>query len=367
MSAISQFMPLPALLRLLRRHGVDSRYRRRARSRLIFSALVEPLRWYERLRFGRRLRNTQIERDPIFLLGYGRSGTTHLHYLFWQDPRFGFVTNYQANMHPIALMGRGWLERFFADKIPSKRPMDNVAISLDAPQEEEIALVNATQHAPLHFMSFPRSLPESYDRYVCNLGSDADDLRAWKRSYMEVLRKATLLSGGKRLVLKTPTNTGRIEVLLELFPDARFVNIVRNPYRVYQSMRNMYRKILPGQTLHELDWEAIDIFTRDAYVKLMKRYLEQRKAIAPGRLFELRYEDLDARPLEILPGIYEALDLGDFESVRPRMERYLASLGKFEKNSFDFPSDVIETVNEHWGFALEALGYERIEPGQSLD
>ena len=116
-----------------------------------------------------------------------------------------------------------------------------------------------------------------------------------------------------------------------------------------------------------MDWGGIDLCTRDDNVQLMKRYLEQRNAMAPGRLFHLRSADLDARPLEILPGIYETLDLGDFESVRPRMERYLASLGKFEKNSFDFPSDVIETVNEHWGFAFEALGYERVEPGQSLD
>ena len=362
--AISQFIPLPALLRLLRRHAVDPRYRKRVRSRVIFSAALEPVRWVERLRWGRRLRATRIEKPPVFLLGYGRSGTTHLHYLLWQDPQFGVVSNYQANMHSIALIGRGWLDRFFEGKVPSKRPMDNVAISLDAPQEEEIALVNSTEHAPLHFMSFPRELPGMYDRYVCDLGSDAGRLEVWKRAYLEVLQKATILCGGRRLVLKTPTHTGRVPVLTEMFPGARFVNIVRNPYLVYQSMRNMYRKILPAQVFQEFDWAEIDDWTLEAYRSLMMRYLEDRKRISPGHLFEVRYEELDARPLEVLRSLYETLELGDFDAVRPRLEDYLRGLGTFQKNRFDFPAEVIEKVNQHWGFALDAFNYPRLEPGQ---
>ena len=364
-AAISQFVPLPALLRLLRGNQIDPRYRKRVRSRLIFSALIEPVRWYEQLRYGRRIRNTEIAPSPVFLLGFGRSGTTHLHNLLWKDPQFGVVTNYQANLHPVALTGRGRLERFFASRMPSKRPMDNVAISLDGPQEEEIAMVNATDHAPLHFMSFPRALPGMYDRYVCDLGNDAADLEGWKRAYLEVLKKATLLCDGRRLALKTPPNTGRVPVLLEMFPDARFVHIARNPYRVYQSMRHMYRKILQGQVFQEFDWDDIDAWTLQAYHRLMTKYLEDRKRIPPGHLYEICYEELDAHPLEVLEGMYAALDLGDFAAVRPGIEAYLAELGHFQKNVFEFPADVVEAVNQHWGFALEAFSYERLEPGQA--
>ncbi len=365
--AISQFISLPALLRLLRQHGVDPRYRKRARSRILFSLLTEPFRWYERLRYGRQIRATQVHPSPVYLLGFGRSGTTHLHYLFWQDPQFGVVSNYLANLYPIALMGRGWLESFFANKVPKKRPMDNVAITLDAPQEEELALINATDNAPLHFMSFPKALPGIYDRWVSNLGTDAGDLATWKRWYLELLKKATILSGGKRLALKTPTNTGRVRVLSELFPEAKFVHIVRNPYRVLPSMRNMYRKILPAQVFQEFTWEEIDDWTVEAYRGMMTKYIEERKHIPEGNLVEIRYEDLDERPLEMLQAMYAQLELGDFEAVRPRFEAYLDSLGTFEKNVFEYPDEVIETVNKNWGFALDAFGYERLEPGQSVD
>jgi hypothetical protein len=364
MSSMSQFLPLPAVRRLLKQHKVDARYAKRARSWMIFSCLLEPLRLYENLRYGRRIRNTQLEGDPVFLLGFGRSGTTHLHNLFHQDPRFGVVTNYQASMHPIALMGRNWLPNLFASKLPSKRPMDNVAISLDGPQEEEMAMINSTDHAPLHVMNFPKAIPELYDRYVSNLGDDAQFLEGWKRGYMEVLRKATILSGGKRLALKTPPNTGRVAVLLDMFPDARFVNIVRNPYPVYQSMRNMYRKTLPGAVLQEFEWEDIDAWIVHAYRVQMKKYLAERSLIPPGHLIEIRYEDLDANPISKLEAIYKTLELGDFEVVRPKLDRYLASLGTYEKNRFEFPAEVINTVNDHWDFAFEAFGYERLAPGE---
>jgi len=363
---IGQFTPFPVLRRLLRRYPVDPAYRKRARARLLFAAAVEPLRWYEQLRYGRRLRATPIHPEPLFLLGYGRSGTTHLHNLLWKDPRFGVITNYQASLQPVALLGRGWLEKRLSGLLPRRRPMDNVAITLDSPQEEEIAFMNSSEHTPLRFMEFPRELPGIYDRYLCDMASNPERLASWKRAYLEILRKASFLNHGKRLVLKTPTNTGRVPVLLDMFPDARFVHIVRNPYRVYQSMRNMYRKVLPGQVLQELDWVKMDAWTVDAYARVMRRFLEDRASIPAGRLFEARYEELDEHPIEVLTQLYDGLGLGGFDEARPHLERYLAELGTFEKNRFEFPADVIETVNEHWGFALDAFGYERIEPGRAV-
>lgn len=362
--AVASFTPYSVIRRLVRRYGVDDRYRKRARRRLITAALVEPLRIWERVRYGRLLRRTELEAEPLFLLGYGRSGTTHLHNLLWKDPQFGVVSNYQATTQPFALSGRGWLERRLGRLIPDKRPMDNVAITLEAPQEEEVALLNSTEHTPLHFMSFPRELPGIYDSYTMKLGCDSEQLAGFRSGYLDVLKKATILSGGRRLVLKTPTNTARIPFLLESFPDAKFVHIIRNPYLVYQSMRNMYRKILPGETLQELDWEEVDDWTAEAYVGLMGQYLEQRALIPDGRLHEIRYEELDEKPIETLAGIYEALELGRFEYVRPDFEKYLAELGTFEKNRFEFPADAVDVVNRRWGFALDAFGYERIEPGE---
>ena len=364
-SAMSQFIGFRALLRMLRKGKVESGYRAYVAGRLLFAMALTPLRFWERLRWGRAVRETTLSEPPVFLLGMGRSGTTHLHYLLSQDPTFGVVTNYQAAMHPIALTGRGWLDTFLSSRIPSRRPMDNVALALDSPQEEELAMATVSEHAAFHFASFPQELPEIYDRYATDLGGNSSELMHWKNAYMEVLKKATLLSGKRRLLLKTPVNTGRVRLLTEMFPGARYVYIVRDPYRVYQSMRNMYRQILPGQTFQSFDWDVIDNWILHSYKTMISAYLEQRSCIPKEDLVEIRYEDLDESPMELAQSIYQQLGLGDFEVAKPHLQAYLDGLESYQKNNFDFPDDVISTVNEHWGFAFEAFGYEKLSTAKS--
>ncbi|MDP5064201.1 MAG: sulfotransferase [Haliea sp.] len=363
-TAMSQFIGLAPLIRLLRRGKVDAGYRGYVVGRVLFSLLLEPFRWYEKWRWGKHIAAAQLSAPPVFLLGMGRSGTTHLHYLFWQDPQFGFVTNFQASLHPVAMISRGWVKRRIAAGMPATRPMDNVAITLDAPQEEELALVKITEHAAFHFASFPRELPGIYDRYVTELGKYPDELAQWQAAYREVLQKATLLNNGKRLVLKTPTHTGRVALLHSMFPGAKYVYIMRNPYRVYQSMCNMYRQILPGQTFQDFTWEAIDDWIIHAYKALLEAYLEQRKVIPKESLIEIRFEDLDTNPMECMRDIYGQLELGDFTQVEPLLKSYLDGLNNYQKNSFELPDEVIARVNKHWGFAFEAFGYEQLTPGQ---
>src|SRR5687768_18104609 len=48
-----------------------------------------------------------------------------------------------------------------------------------------------------------------------------------------------------RSILKSPPHTCRVPTLLRLFPDARFVHIVRDPYAVYPSTLHLWR-ILAG-------------------------------------------------------------------------------------------------------------------------
>ena len=64
MAPMAQFLPYSSARQLVREHEVDPRYEKRARSWLIFAALTEPLRWYERLRWGRRVRATRFEEEP---------------------------------------------------------------------------------------------------------------------------------------------------------------------------------------------------------------------------------------------------------------------------------------------------------------
>ena len=53
--------------------------------------------------------------------------------------------------------------------------------------------------------------------------------------------QVTVNGGGaeRRLLLKSPVHTSRIKILLQLYPDAQFVFIHRDPYTVFKSAANM--------------------------------------------------------------------------------------------------------------------------------
>lgn len=102
-----------------------------------------------------RMAQVAIDDAPLYIQGFGRSGTTHLLNLFAQDPSFGTVSTFQAIAAPMFLIGRGRLERLLARAVPATRPMDEMAMSLALPQEEEVALANTTNLSWAHHLSFP--------------------------------------------------------------------------------------------------------------------------------------------------------------------------------------------------------------------
>ena len=113
--------PLSVWLRLIADNGgVPPRYWGKLSRVLAISAVTAPLRVAERLCYGpSRMARVAIDQAPLYIQGFGRSGTTHLLNLFAQDPGFGSVSTFQAIAAPIFLIGHGRLERLFARAVPA--------------------------------------------------------------------------------------------------------------------------------------------------------------------------------------------------------------------------------------------------------
>ena len=369
------FAPLSVWARLVfENRGIARPWWGRAARILALSALAAPLRGAERLTYAGRVNAVVLEPPPLFILGFARSGTTHLQNLITQDARFGYFTTWQGAMSPFALIGRGRLKRLMEKGMAKAgggraqtRPMDDVTISLDSPHEEDLALANESHMSFVHQLSFPQRTMQLLDKYVM-MGTRADgepsgglsprELSRWERTYLNVLRKASLLADGKPLVLRNTVNTGRVEHLLRLFPHAKFIHIVRNPYTLYPSLLHLYRTLLPLYQLDRYDREEMERLSVDIYRQVMTKYLRDRARIPPGQLAEVRYEDLERDPLGALARLYRELDLPDWNEARPRVDAYLQTLSRYRKNSFSMDRAALDRVTEHWGFAVDAWGYE---------
>lgn len=92
---------------------------------------------------------------------------------------------------------------------------------------------------------------------------------------MYFLRKLQYTRGAdKRLVLKSPVHTARVKLLLELFPDAQFVYIHRDPYDVFRSAVNMADKTYWYSYLNTPTDDQIMEFILTQYETLFHEYIE---------------------------------------------------------------------------------------------
>src|SRR6185369_995061 len=105
-------------------------------------------------------------------------------------------------------------------------------------------------------MAFPNEPPQSPGSLTLE-GLSSDELTRWKSALQWFLTRVTLRSH-KQIILKSPPHTARIKVLLELFPNARFVHIVRDPYALYGSTIKLWKTLYKFQALQEPRHEGLE-------------------------------------------------------------------------------------------------------------
>jgi hypothetical protein len=174
---------------------------------------------------------------------------------------------------------------------------------------------------------------------------------------MTFLRKLSY-KYGKPLALKSPGHTARIKTLLEMFPDAKFVHIHRNPYTVFQSTMHTWNQVAPWWAFQK-NFMDEDIVIRD-YAEVFDAFFEQRVLIPEGNYCEVAYDDLARDPLGEMRRIYERLQLPEFAHAEPALREYVDSLAGYSRNRFpDLPGDTRQRLAREWSRCFEQWGYEK--------
>ena len=320
----------------------------------LMAAVHTFLRYAQDGLYGDRLRAARIE-SPIFILGHWRSGTTLLHELLVLDPRHAFPDTYECFDPNHPLLTARLVRRYFTWLLPSKRMMDNMPIGWDRPQEDEFALALMGAPSPYLTVAFPNRGP--LDAAALDLdGLSARDRDRWKRLFLKFLRTVAVRDP-RRLVLKSPPHTCRIPTLLGLFPDARFVHIVRDPFAVYSSTVNLWKKLYRAQALHRPTFAGLEEYVFETFLHFHRRLTATRTRVPAGQFHELKYEDLTKDPAAELRRLYGRLDLGDFEHVRPHLDRYLAETARYERNRWELSDAERDVIRGRWGEVIRAYGY----------
>ena len=292
---------LPVWINLLwkNKFALDVQYWPKALFITIIVLLNVPFQLWEYLRYSKIIRKTKVN-PPVFILGHPRSGTTFLQYVLSRDPAFAFCSTTEGLLPNVFLTAGKVTEKILQAAMPKTRPQDNVKVGADMPIEEEFAMGNMSNTSWVHGLYFPRNIYKIFDQCVTFSGGDPSIRLYWKQHFDFFLKKLSLRYPGKNLLLKSPANTGRLKELYELYPDARFIHIYRDPVQVYLSNERLYEKILPLIGFQKVSNEFIQEHILYAYEHMYKKYLTDKRFIPPNQLIEFSYEDFVTSPLDVV-------------------------------------------------------------------
>lgn len=310
------------------------------------SLVLAPLAWLEQRRYRQRIAAVRPAHDPVFILGHWRTGTTLLHTLMAQDPQWGFLSTFQSFMPRVAILGQRGLKPLLQRTLPRTRPMDDMVLHMDLPQEEEFALGNLLGPSLYTFLYFPARFEH------CMTHELAPSHAGWRAAYRGLLDKASWLHGGKPLLLKNPPNTARIPELLAMYPGARFVYLHRDPHEVFLSTVRTLRALMQLMQLHAHDAVQVERHVLALYPRLIGRFLDHQPHIPPERFCCLSYEQLRRDPLGALAFVYARLKLPGFEQAREAFSRHVHGLQGYQPARYAIDDRVRATVTEAWGTVM---------------
>lgn len=323
-------------------------------SSLSLVVLMAPFSLLEWLLFRKRIENTEIE-TAVFIIGHPRSGTTYLHYLLSKDPQFSFCSIVQC-FFPNTYRLFGWLPKlFFKISLPEKRHMDDLRLSYDAAFEEEFALGNQIEQSMACGYYFPRALMHYFSKGVL-LNSKTDKLQ-WKKFWAFYMKKIAWLNNRKNLVVKSPYNICRTEAILEIFPQAKFIHIYRDPMEVYASSKKLLQKILPEMALQSWDEPMIENFVMRSYKETMQTFLRAKHNIPEGQLLELAYADLIKEPRKEIKKAYKSLKINELEGCFQAIDKEISSYSNYKASKYIFSEEEKEKISEAWRFIYEAYNF----------
>lgn len=337
---------------------VDAAYRSKYRLTKAVCRLLSLLAPLQDRRYDKLLADKPLEHDPVFILGHWRSGTTFMHNVFSCDRHFGYNTTYQTVFPHLMMWGQPFFKKNMSWLMPDKRPTDNMELAVDLAQEEEFALTNMMPYTYYNFWFLPRHQQEYADKYLLFNNLTPQELKTFEETFVKLIKISLWNTHGTQFLSKNPPHTGRVKELVKMFPRAKFIYLIRNPYTVFESTRSFFTNTIQPLKLQDITPEELEMNILSIYTKLYQKYEADKGCIPQGHLIEVNFEDFEADALGMTEHIYQALSIPGFAEARPAIENYVGGKKGYKKNRYQYDERTVQLVQKHWGYALEQWNYQ---------
>ena len=298
---------------------------------------------------------------PLIVVGLPRSGTTLLHRLLALAPEARPLRYFEVR-HPIAPKGRDdRLERARFEH----RSMAWLAPGLDAKHfsepeaaEECLFLFDSTFVSSSFWVAAP--VYGYLDWYL------EQDQHGPYRQYREHLQIFQSEQPSRRLTLKAPVHTANLLALVAAVPNARLVQLHRDPAQALNSVNSLF------YTLHravsdDLDLTRLGRANLEFLARGIERNLEARRALGESAIADVYYDDLVADPIGVVKRIREHHGLEFTDAYAAGLQAFLRDNpqhkhGKHRYSGADFGLDD-DGIRARFQRYLER--FPRLRPGRS--
>jgi hypothetical protein len=340
---------------------------------LIFLSFVTLARGLDHLLFGGFKRQPLTK--PVFIIAPPRSGTTLVQNLLSYDSeRFVYLKLYQTIFPAVCLhrlidavvacdravggpMGRvlGWCEnRWFGAWDDMHR------MRLNQPEEDDALFLYAFESEAI-FMLFP-FVNELWEAGFPDALPQHDRVRLM-RYYRSCLQRHLYANGpNKTLLSKATQSSGTVESLMEAFPDAQFITIIRHPYKSVASSVALYVPVWQTHSPEIASDGPISKEYAQLTIEWYKHLFRFRDKIDPARYYCIDYRELVKDPRETIEKVYAHFGWPMTSSMSAKLEE-ASSRQKHFTSSFNYTLEEFG-LSEQWvagtlGEVLDAYGLER--------
>ena len=236
--------------------------------------------------------------------------------------------------------------------LPETRLMDKMKVRWDSAQEEEFGMALMSVHSGVKFLFAPKNAHAVMNNYV--LLNDDSSKSKWLSAHLKFARKIQSINKGKTLVFKSPGNTARMAELMEIYPDAKFIHIVRDPQDVIRSTLHLYQQILPEFSLQDASKFNLQNYVFDYYERVMNKFLESKNTLPADQCYEIKFEEFIENPIEILENAFNALKI---EFTAENFNTFFESRKKYSRNKFQNDPELSKMIRERCNTIMEQYDY----------
>lgn len=277
-----------------------------------------------------KLRTMELDR-PVFVIGHPRSGTTFLQRLLHETGDVAMFRMWELYFPTLSL------RRLARPIVGLMRQIGHRTIKgvetghpllLDELEDDEGLFVHVIDSEAMALACPWLYIDADLVELGLSLGSISRTVRRTScKFYSEALRRQVIYTRKSRIVSKSPPSSGRVVELLELFPNARFIHMIRRPEDAIRSFLSMHR-VWHGKTLSP---DQLAVYMRNRYrwsVNLYRSFEQIKECVPQDRLLNVRFDELTSNTSETMRKVIQFAQLEtrdgywhDFDSLAERAHR----------------------------------------------